>query len=127
MNKKYGNYGEVVATRGKVHDYLGMTFDYRRKGKVQIDMSEYVKKTLKEFKESYKLDGTAETPTAPDLFGNGPGEELTGKQKEDFHTYVVKGLFACKRARPDIHLAITALSTRVRAPTTSDWKKFEVP
>ena len=87
-------------------------------------MSEYVKKTLKELKESYKLDGTVETPAGPEKFGNGPGEELTGKQKEDFHTYIVKGLFACKRARPDIHLAITALLTRVRALTTSDWKKL---
>ena len=24
LNKKHGHYGEVVATRGKVHDYLGM-------------------------------------------------------------------------------------------------------
>ena len=37
---------------------------------------------------------------------------------------MAKGLFACKRARPDIHLAITALSTRVRSPTTDDWKKL---
>ena len=124
LNEKYGKYGKVVATRGKVHDYLGMTFDYRTKGKVKIDMSDYIKKTLDEFKEDYKLDGTAETPAGSDLFNHGSGEELSGKQKSDFHTFVAKGLFACKRARPDIHLAITALSTRVRAPTTDDWKKL---
>ena len=53
MNKKYGKFGKVVATRSKVHDYLGMTFDYRTKGKVKIDMSNNVKKTLDEFKEHY--------------------------------------------------------------------------
>ena len=26
LNKKYGELGEVVCTRGPVHDYLGMTF-----------------------------------------------------------------------------------------------------
>ena len=46
LNEKYGKFGEVVATRGKVHDYLGMVFDYRTKGKVKIDMSDYVKKPL---------------------------------------------------------------------------------
>ena len=124
LNKKYGKFGKVVATRGKVHNYLGMTFDYRMKGKVKLDMSDYVKKTLDEFREHYKLDGTAESREASDLFNHGPGEELSGKQKDDFHTFVAKGLFACKRARPDIHLAITALSTRVRAPTTDNWKKL---
>ena len=44
LNEKYGKFGEVVATRGKVHNYLDMVFDYRTKGKVKIDMSDYVKK-----------------------------------------------------------------------------------
>ena len=124
LNDKYGKFGEVTATRGKVHDYLGMMFDFRTKGEVKIDMSEYVKKTLEEFKESYKLDGTADTPAAKDVFDIGPGEELVGKQKSNFHTFTAKGLFACKRARPDIHLPITAMSTRVRCSTTDDWKKL---
>ena len=94
LNKKYGKFGKVVATRGKVHDYLGMTFDYRTKGKVKINMSDYIKKTLDKFREHYKLDGTAESPAASDLFNHSPGEELTGKQKDDFHTFVAKGLFA---------------------------------
>ena len=85
LNKKYGKFGEVVATRGKVHEYLGMTFDYRTKGKVKISMADYVKKTLNEFKEGYKLDGTAESPAASDLFGNEPGEELRSKQLSLIH------------------------------------------
>ena len=35
LNKKYGTHGEVKATRGDVHDYLGMTFDFSDKGKVK--------------------------------------------------------------------------------------------
>ena len=28
LNKKYGSYGKVKCTRGKVHDYLGMILDF---------------------------------------------------------------------------------------------------
>ena len=41
-----------------------------------------------------------------------------------FHTIVAKGLFACKRARPDIHMAIAFLCTRVKHPTAEDWEKL---
>jgi hypothetical protein len=36
MNTKYGKHGAVTATvtRGKIHEYLGMTFDFSNKGKV---------------------------------------------------------------------------------------------
>jgi len=37
---------------------------------------------------------------------------------------VAKGLFVCRRARPDIHTTIAALCTRVRAPTQDDWCKL---
>ena len=36
-------YGVTVAThRGKVHNYLGMIFDYSKKGQVMINMIEYI-------------------------------------------------------------------------------------
>jgi hypothetical protein len=41
-----------------------------------------------------------------------------------FHTFVAKGLFACKRARPDIHTTIAFLCTRVNKPTETDWDKL---
>jgi hypothetical protein len=37
---------------------------------------------------------------------------------------VAKGLFLCKRARPDIQPAIAYLTTRVKAPTEQDWFKL---
>ena len=37
---------------------------------------------------------------------------------------MAKGLFVCKRARPDIHPAITILCSWVKAPTESDWEKL---
>ena len=41
-----------------------------------------------------------------------------------YHTTVAKGLFLCKRSRPDIQPTIAVLSTQVKSPTESDWKKL---
>ena len=38
LNEMYGHFGEVKATRGPIHDYLGMTFDFLEKGIVKIDL-----------------------------------------------------------------------------------------
>ena len=42
----------------------------------------------------------------------------------DFHTFKAKGLFVCKRGRPDIQTAIAFLVTRVKEPDQDDWKKL---
>ena len=124
LNRKYGSVGKVKATRGEVHDYLGMTLDFSDVGEVKIDMRKYVNTMIEEFQEFQPLTKTAVTPAAADLFDVGAGEELDREQRELFHRLVAKGLFLCKRSRPDIHLVITVLATRVRAPTTSDWNKL---
>jgi hypothetical protein len=122
LNKMYGNYGEVKATRGKIHDYLGMTFDFSEEGKVKIDMIDYINSMVDDF--PVKIEGTAPTPAAEDLFAEGSSEKLIKHDAENFHTFVAKGLFACKRARPDIHTTIAALCTRVKSPNQDDWKKL---
>ena len=63
-------------------------------------------------------------PAACDLFSPGTGEMLNDEKREDFHTFVAKGLFASKRAQPDIQPTITVLTTRVKGPTDGDWKKL---
>eukprot|EP00957_Ditylum_brightwellii_P095702 7291964-Ditylum_brightwellii.AAC.1 len=35
LQKKYG---KMQTTRGKLHNYLGMTLDFRKRGKVRIGM-----------------------------------------------------------------------------------------
>ena len=42
MQKKYGKHSPLTMTRGKVHEYLGMTIDLSRKGKVMISMIDYI-------------------------------------------------------------------------------------
>jgi hypothetical protein len=49
---------------------------------------------------------------------------LNKEKRELFHTFVAKGLFLCKRARPDIQPAIALLATRVQSPNEQDWSKL---
>ena len=60
LNKKYGSYGEVKATRGKVHEYLGMTLDFSDPGKVSINMTDYVASMVDDF--SVKLEKNLTLP-----------------------------------------------------------------
>jgi len=124
LNAMYGGYGKVKATRGKVHDYLGMTFDFSEKGKVKIDMIDYMEAMVDDFSIKFKPNETAPSPAADDLFAEGEGNKLDKDSADEFHTFVAKGLFACKRARPDIHTAIAVLCTRVKEPNRDDWKKL---
>jgi hypothetical protein len=66
----------------------------------------------------------AKTPAGDNLFNLGTGAKLDTKRAEIFHTFVAKGLFLCKRARPDIQQAILVLCTRVRDPNEADWEKL---
>jgi hypothetical protein len=50
--------------------------------------------------------------------------DLNKTRSEELHTFVAKGSFACKRARPDIHTATTFLCTGVKKPNETDWEKL---
>ena len=125
LQKTYGQHGKVKLTRGKVHDYLGMIFDYTEKGIVRVDMTNYVADMIEEFPVKMTKEMTAETPASPKLFEIGNEKKKLSKEKtESFHSCVAKGLYVSKRARPDIALAIAFLSTRVKAPNENDWSKL---
>ncbi len=47
MSKTYGV--SIATHRGKVHDYLGMIFDFSEKGKVMINMIKYIKGIINDF------------------------------------------------------------------------------
>jgi hypothetical protein len=88
-----------------------MTFDFPQKGKVIVDMIDYISAMVNDFPTKLKPTDIAPTPAAEDLFAQGKGENLEKETAENFHTFVAKALFPCKRARPDIHTANAALCT----------------
>ena len=87
-------------------------------------MSDYVTAMLEDFPIKFKPNETAATPAADNLFSEGESDPLSPHNAEVFHTFVAKGLFMCKRARPDIHTAIAVLCTRVKKPNHDDWDKL---
>lgn len=124
LNKEFGKETPLTETRGKIHDYLGMTLDFSKDGKVQVDMTRYVAEILAEVDDEI-TGGTAPTPAATYLFDvNEECDKLDQRRSEIFHHTVAKMLFLCKRARPDIQTAVAFLCTRVKAPDKDDFKKL---
>jgi hypothetical protein len=124
LNSMYGKHGKVTATQGQVHDYLGMELDYRKQGELKINMTKYVKNMLNDFPVKLGKKYVAKTPARDNLFNLGTGAKLDTKRSEILHTFVAKGLFLCKRARPDVQQAILVLYTRVRDPNQADWERL---
>ena len=124
LNDKYGTIKDVTETRGKVHEYLGMTIDFTRKGKVKIRMDDYVRRMLEEFPIKFSPDTKQETPAGNNLLDVGRGRKLDPERQEIFHSFVAKNLFLSKRARLDILPTVSVLASRVREPNESDWKKL---
>ncbi len=48
LHERYRKEAPLTVIRGKVHDYLGMTLDFSKTGKVVIDMIDYVETVLEE-------------------------------------------------------------------------------
>jgi hypothetical protein len=124
IDKEFGKEAPITVTRGKVHDYLGMTLDYSTKGKVHIKMLDSVAKMLKDLPEEF--DGEASTPAGNDLFKIDENSPKVGEKKAQFyHTYVAKTLFICKRARPDLQTTVSFLCKRVKDCRETDYNKLK--
>ena len=98
LQKEYGQLAAVKATRGKVHDYLGMTLDYNVHGSVRIDMRDYVKGMTEEFPLDHYPKRTVTSAAAENIFSIDPNSPpLSEDQARFFRTIVLKGLFLAKR------------------------------
>lgn len=95
-----------------------MTLDYSVPGEVCISMPEYVKEVLSQM----PVEGEASTPAANHLFEiNTKNPIKLGKaEAEHFHHMTAKLLYLSKRAHPDIQLAVSFLTTRVKSPDHDD-------
>jgi hypothetical protein len=99
-----------------------MTFIYGKDG-VTVDVRDYITTMLTDFPIDLG-NKTAPTPATDNLFQVCDSPTLDKHGANVFYAFFAKGLFACKRARPDIHTTITFLCTRVKEPTKDDWEKL---
>ena len=62
LSAEFGREAPLTITLGKVHDYLGMRFDYSEPGKVKVTMIDYIDNMLAELPRD--MDGEAVTPAS---------------------------------------------------------------
>ena len=97
---------------GKIYDYLGMTLDYSNKGKVKIDMRDYLKMLAELDNLTNRWHWLSVTPAADHLFNSNPdATKLNCKDSERFHHIVDQLLFLCKRGQPDVQTGMNFLTT----------------
>jgi hypothetical protein len=60
LEAEFGKEAPLTITRGKTHDYLGMTLDYSIDGKVQIKMIDYIDNMVSDLPAD--MDGESATP-----------------------------------------------------------------
>ena len=119
--KLKNKFKEITVNHGTIHNYLGMVLDFSRKGVFRVSMDIFINKIVQDFNGK----GHAPTPALDDMFKSDSGELLNDNDRQTFHSAVASILYAAKRARPDVLLATSYLTTRVSAPTEGDMKKLQ--
>jgi hypothetical protein len=67
LNKEFGTTRKpLAATTGMRHDYLGITIDYSKMGRVKFTMYDYLEDILDEMPDG--MNGTAPTPASSNMF-----------------------------------------------------------
>ena len=103
-----------------------MIFDFSQKGKVMVNMIEYIRGIIDQFPEEIVAIRTS--PAADHLFtvrDESLSKPLPEEQARAFHHALAQLLFLSARARHDIQPATAFLTTRVRCPDKDDWGKVK--
>ena len=124
LNDIFGSEGELlVASYGKIHEYLGMTVDWSVDGKVTFTMYDYLNNILAEAPDDF--DGEDVTPAVIDLFQvDRACRKLDVPTGDRFHHFVARFLYVAKRARPDLQVSVAFICKRIKPPNIGDWKKL---
>jgi hypothetical protein len=124
LNRTFGTTKKpLAATTGMIHDYLGITIDYSEIDKVKFTMYDYLEDIINEMPDD--MNGTSPTPATDRLFDvEEESPALNEKESDFFHRTTARLLFAAKRARPDLQVAVAYLCTRVKNPNQSDYRKL---
>jgi len=114
----------MTKTRGKVHEYLGMTLDFSQHQQVRVSKQDNIKSIVSDLPED--MAGVAPTPATNHLFTvNDKNPIQLNIQKENrFHHFFAKLWFLSKHSRPDIQTAVVFLITWVTKPDEDNYKKL---
>ena len=103
-----------------------MNIDFSGNDHVRITQYDFLEDILNKTNEHFGgMNGTSVTPAVSDVFTvDEASRPLSKEQAEYFHCITARLLFASKRARPDLLVAVAYLCTRVKSPTMSDYLKL---
>ena len=62
LNEMHGEYAEVKATRGEIHDFLGVVYDFTDPGVVRVDMIDYIRQMLDAFSVEFSENDKVSNP-----------------------------------------------------------------
>jgi hypothetical protein len=123
MEEEFGQETPLNKSRGKIHDYLGMTLDFTTPGTVVVTMVDYITAILKDAPDD--MLGLAVTPAARHLFQVNSTPVMLNKSKAEIFVHLVMQLlYLAQRSRPDIRTAVSFLCTRLRRPDVDDYAKL---
>jgi hypothetical protein len=115
--------GHVQVVGGKIHDYLAMILDFMQDGALKIDMKYYIQGMLDKF--PFEVKPSQKTRWTEKLFKVEKGaKKLDEEGRSIFHTFIMKAMFLCKNAPPDIDPEISFLSSRLNDSNERGWKKL---
>ena len=112
-------YGKMTVNIGQEHTYVGMDISYPGNGEAVIRMKDHVLEAIADFPECCNINVTSPAPNylfqvTPDL------PTISEPDRKIFHKIVAKLLYVANRARPDIMVAISFLTSRVLNTTDED-------
>jgi hypothetical protein len=117
-------YPGLVQKRGRVHNYLGMVFDFTVIGTAKVTMPLFTGDFLEGVKD---IEGVSPTPATNDLFKVKDidiSPLLCKSKRERFHSIVAQTLYLSKRVRPDLLTSVSFLTKRVLCAQDDDWNKL---
>ena len=113
-------YKETKIVRGRILDYVGMTFDFSSAGEVKITMENCVNEIL----AGCGVSKIASTPASPILFDIRDSPKVSKEEAKWFHSYTAKLLYLSKRIRPECLTTVAFLTTRVAECDQDDLGKL---
>ena len=124
INQLEDIYGKMTVTRGKSHVYVGTNITYGSDREAYINMVDHIKEAIDDFPE--ECISSVNSPAGMHLFEVNSSDNLIPEnERRTFHKIVAKLLFISNRARPDIVVPISFLTSRVTKATNDDWKKLK--
>jgi hypothetical protein len=122
LRQKYDKENKMKLKTGKIHSFLGTTFDFSNDGAVNIVQSKFVQEILT---FAGPIGGrVATSPAGENLFKERDLELLPSDEQTSMHSLVAMCLYLGKRTRPDILTAVNYLTRRVNKFNKDDKLKL---